>query len=91
MSKEWHKTPAELYFIHDEFKAWCFNRAVYTFGSAMQEDLETTGTKSKNEGTRRRQKQMAFNKWMYAGLSEVPQRRFADPMAKMKKKVEPNA
>lgn len=87
MSKRYHRTPAELYFITDEVQAWSFNRAVYMFGSEMEADLDASEKGAKNEGQVRRKRQMCFDKWMRTGLDEevAPPRKFADPAARMKK------
>ena len=87
MSKEFHKTPAELYFIQDEITAWQFNRAVYLFGAEMEADLDASEKGAKTDAAIRRKRQACFDKWMRVGMDpdEAPQRKFADPAARMKK------
>lgn len=87
MSKKYHRTPAELYFIQDEFLAWSFNRAVFMFGSEMEADLDASEKGAKTATAVQKKRQMCFDKWMRTGLDEetAPPRKFADPAARMKK------
>jgi len=92
MAKEYHCLPSDLYFIHDEFTAWSFNRAVYTFGSELEADLDASEKGAKSTAQARRKRQMCMDKWMRTGIDPEaqPPRKFADPAARMKK-VTPNA
>lgn len=90
MSKELHKTPAELYFIQDEVTAWCFNRAVTTFGRELDADLANAESKAKNSRQANRMRKMVMDKWMTLGIPDaVSGRKFADPAGKLKKESQP--
>lgn len=86
MSKQYRRSPAELYFISDEVTAWCFNRAVMTFGMSLDNALETASAKSKTDRGAKRARQNVMNKWMTMP-GESTAGRFADPAAMTGKKA----
>jgi hypothetical protein len=75
LAKAYRKTPSELYFIHDEVAAWCFNRAVYMFGSELDAELQAAGDGAKNQMQAQARRQRVMSLWLGA-----PQQ-FKDPTA----------
>jgi hypothetical protein len=69
--------PSELYGVHDEWLAFCFDRAVVVFGGALRDELESVESKTKEQGEHKRM--LILAKW----LGEKP--KFADPADRMKK------
>jgi hypothetical protein len=67
--------PSELYGIHDEVSAYCFDRAVYTFGSQCEADIEKARAKAKNDKAAQAAAQRALDKWL--GIQH-----FKDPAAR---------
>lgn len=86
MSKQYKRSPAELYFIKDEVAAWCFNRAVMTFGITLDNELEAAGQKAKSERGAKQRRTNILNKWMTMP-GEESKGRFADPAAMAKAPV----
>ena len=64
MSKTYRTRPSEIYFIHDEVAAWCFDRAVNLFGSSLEAELRAAeeGAKNNLQAVSRRQRILA--KWL---------------------------
>lgn len=65
--------PSEVYHIRDEVAAWCFDRAVMTFGADVEQDLDTI--EDKNPKTAERKRLRRLERW----LGMAPQ--FKDPAA----------
>jgi hypothetical protein len=70
--------------IGDEVTAYYLDRAVYTFGTALDNELERAGQskggakgKGKSQAAIQMAKQMVLNRWLGAG----EQQKFADPAA----------
>lgn len=63
--------PSDLYFIHDEWLAFIFDRAVITFGAALRAELENVEGKKKEQVEYKRQQ--LLDKWL------GNPRKFADP------------
>lgn len=72
MAKAYHRRPSELYGVTDEVGAWCFDRAVFLFGSELESELKEAaeGASSKGQSLQRQQRVMA--RWF-------GQQRFRDP------------
>lgn len=64
-----------MYGITDEIAAWCFDRAVFMFGSEVDAELRDAaqGAKNKQQATARQQRVMA--KWLGGTV------RYKDPAA----------
>lgn len=75
LAKAYHRRPSEIYGIRDEVAAWCFDRAVFMFGSEVEADVREAvdGAKNKQQATARQQRAMA--KWLGG------EQRFRDPAA----------
>jgi Leucine-rich repeat (LRR) protein len=80
LSKAYSRTPAELYGVKDEYAAWCFNRAVFLFGTTLQNEIDAVQNKAKNERQARFKTQNLLNKWLYLPGEDV-KGRFKDPAA----------
>jgi hypothetical protein len=103
MSRALKKTPAELYCVGEslvgaynlgsEIAAYCFNRAVWLFGSALQAELDALPpSKSRNETTRKRDEEKGrariLQKWIPSKATdaepeEKQAKRFADPAKRL--------
>ena len=44
--------PSEIYHIHDELQAFCFDRAVATFGQVVDADIDKAIHEGKNKASR---------------------------------------
>lgn len=71
-AKAWSKTPAELLFIEDPMLAYSINNSVYSFGSALQSELDQVTGKKKEQVARKRQR--VLDQWL--GMP----RKFRNPM-----------
>jgi hypothetical protein len=49
LSKTMGVRPSELYGVHDEVAAWCFDRAVVTFGLAVENDIDEAVRNAKSK------------------------------------------
>lgn len=78
LSKTYSCRPSEVYHIHDEVVAFCFDRAVSTFGTALESALEEATRDAKTRAEAQRKATMVLNRWL-----DIPAQ-FADP-AKMLK------
>jgi len=97
MSRALKKTPAELYYVGEslygaynlgsEWAAFCFNRAVWIFGSALQQELDEVKSTSKDERQRLREEEAGRTRVLDRWLPKVsdaepkakPKQQFADP------------
>ena len=80
MSKAWQTRPSEFYFIRDEVTAWCFDRAVTTFGMAVEDDITTSTRKAKTDKAAQATAQRVLQKWLRAKGDTKGM--FRDPFAK---------
>lgn len=92
-SKDWRCRPSEIYGIEDAFTAYCFDNAVNTFGTALQQELESVESKQKDP--KRAQKELEalrtgiLKRWLFITDEEAkasdaakpakPATQFADP------------
>jgi hypothetical protein len=54
--------PSDLFAVNGEYRRFCFDRAVTTFGLALEAELDSiTG---KNEKSIERKRAMVLNKWL---------------------------
>ena len=54
--------PSDLYAIHGDFRRYCFDKAVVTFGTALEAALEeVTG---KNEKSRESKRARVLDRWL---------------------------
>jgi len=75
-AKQFHCPPSELMGVTDQPTAFYFNRAVFTFGQALEAELEKAGAsrgKSKKTDSQiAMARQMVMNRWLGT-------QKFADP------------
>lgn len=98
MSRELRKTPAELYHVGEslvgpeelgkEVAIFCFNRAVWTFGSALQQALDEVEPRSKDPKAQKQEleagRSRVLQRWLPTKVSNdeppaKPAHMFADP------------
>ena len=71
--------PSELYFIHDELAAWCFDRAVVMFGEAVESDVRAATRDAKN----RKQAEAAGLRMLRKWLNDTSTKGlYRDPMSR---------
>jgi hypothetical protein len=73
------RPPSEIYRIDDEVTAWSFDRAVLTFGSALESRLQTISQKSKNRAEAERRTSLELGKWLRSADPEGSTSGFRDP------------
>ena len=54
--------PSDMYAIEGDFRRFCFDRAVFTFGRALDAELNSVKGKNDNEINRKRERVLA--KWL---------------------------
>ena len=64
MSKTYHSRPSELYGIQHPVQAFFFDRAVFTFGSAIENDLKESTRKAKKQEQADRIRDRVMAKWL---------------------------
>jgi hypothetical protein len=62
-----------VYKIHDEVAAFCFDRAVSTFGRALENELDLAVRDAKKQSEADRKHKQVLHRWL-----NLPQQ-FADP------------
>lgn len=86
MAKQLRKPPSELFHLEDEVEAWSFDRAVLTFGNALENKLQLVarGAKKQKEADVRVKREL--NKWLSSADPAGKARgRFRDPMSRFGK------
>ena len=78
MGKTWSRRPSEIYGIHDDFQAFCFDRAVTLFGQSVEEDLRNAAKNSRNEAQAERKASQRLMRWLVQP-GETPIGVFKDP------------
>lgn len=73
--------PSDIYFINDELAAWSFDRAVVTFGLAVEAAIDKATSKAKTMEESRRKAQRELEKWLREP-GEGP--KYRDPAAERK-------
>ena len=53
-----------MYGITDEVAAWCFDRAVFLFGSEMESELREAADGAKNKQQANARQQRVISKWL---------------------------
>jgi hypothetical protein len=64
--------------------AWSFDRAVQTFGTALEAAVKASTKKSKNQATADRKAHQTLDKWLSSADTKVAPGRYRDPMAIVK-------
>ncbi len=81
MAKQLRVRPSELFGIDEEVAAWSFDRAVLTFGNALESKLQIVARNSKRQKEAERKVERELQKWLSsADDKSSTARRFADPM-----------
>lgn len=76
MSKSLRKSPSELLDIRHPVRAFYFDRAVWTFGSTLEADLEAAVEGVKKEKAAKAKQQMVLATWLGGkGMYRDPARR----------------
>lgn len=88
MSQSLRTRPSDLYGIHDELLAYFFDRAVYTFGTAVEADVREASEGSKDNAQAKRKAMLRLNVWLTDPEPEVQSapKKFRDPMERLKPK-----
>lgn len=84
LAKQLKTRPSELYGVEDELTAWSFDRAVQTFGQALEAAIRTATKKTKNQAAADRKAQQTLDKWLSSADTKAVPGRFRDPMATVK-------
>lgn len=77
LSKSYSCRPSEVYAIHDEVAAFCFDRAVSTFGRGLEAELDKAVNEAKSQAEANRKHALVLNRWL-----DQPQQ-FADPSKRL--------
>ena len=80
MAKQLGVRPSDLYEIDEEVAAWSFDRAVLTFGNALESKLQTIARNAKKQKEAERKIQRELDKWLASADVKEMKKRFADPM-----------
>lgn len=70
--------PSEVYYIHDELAAFCFDRAVHLFGSTVENAVNEKVQAAKTRAAAKRAVKTTMDKFLYCDGAPVPGR-FRDP------------
>ena len=82
MARTWKQRPSEIYAIEDLYAAYCFDKAVMTFGMSYEADLEQASREAKSVAAAKQAIAIVQNRWL-TDEDEKPgtptQRKFKDP------------
>lgn len=81
LSQSYHKLPSEIYRLTDPVTGWCFDRAVWVFGSTVENELEAAARKAK-----RPQQAVFYQQSILRQYGIIKEMQFADPGTKVKGK-----
>lgn len=86
MSQAMKVRPSDLYFIRDEVTAFCFDRAVWVFGTALEADIRESTEGAKDQSQAERKANMRLSVWLRDPEEEQKKAppKFRDPMDKIK-------
>ncbi len=73
--------PSDLLRLSDGVLAYYFDRAVWTFGSAIQSEMDEAERKSKSSKSLPARQRMILNKWVPPPGGATAKGRFKDPAA----------
>lgn len=82
MSQQMGVLPSELLKIRNGITAFYFDRACWTFGSSVQNDLDEVDSNTKNAKSIPSAKRMVLDKWIPAPQGAPVTGRFRDPAVK---------
>lgn len=84
LGRSHHRPPSDIYGIKPKLTAYCFDRAVYTFGTALEARLRTVAETQKTQKAAERKALMELQKWLSSADTETkPAGRFRDPLGGM--------
>ena len=64
MAQSYRTKPSDLYGIHDELAAWCFNRAVQRFGMHVQGKLDEATNDAKSDAQAQSARMRVMHRWL---------------------------
>jgi hypothetical protein len=67
-----------MYGLRDDYEAWCFDRAVFLFGSQLEHELRESAESAKTRTKALQNQRRVLDRWLSDG--DTP-RRFKDPAA----------
>ncbi len=76
LSKSYRQTPSEIYGINEQPAAFYFNRAVATFGAALENAMAEAENRAKSDRQKEMAKAMVMKRWLREG------NKFASPKGK---------
>ncbi len=71
--------PSNLLHLTDEVTAWCFDRAVFHFGTSVEADIKAATEKCKDSKTANRKAEQVLRKWTSEPGKTAG--RFRDPLS----------
>ena len=74
--------PSQLHGVDDPFVAYCFDRAVTTWGLHVEHAVQLKVEAAKTRNAAKRVAQSTMDKYMYADRPESAPGRFRDPAAR---------
>lgn len=82
LSKQMGIRPSELLAVDDDYVAYCLDRAVQTFGNALENRLHEISSKAKNKKTSEQKMAIELDRWLNSDSPNAPGR-FRDPALQM--------
>lgn len=71
--------PSEYLLVEDPWAAYCLDRAVFAFGSSLQNELDSVHEKNDKDGKKtQRKRQQILHKWI-PELKKASKPKFRDP------------
>lgn len=80
LAKSTRSRPSDILAVHDDLAAYCLDRAVVTFGIAVENDIERA-TAEKSGAAAERAANSVIAKWVVSDDGKVDKRRFRAPVA----------
>lgn len=80
MSSKFGCRPSDLYGVHDEVAALYFDRAVFTFGTSVEADIQNAAETAKNDKQARASAMRVLHKWL--DQDKTMKGRYRDPGAR---------
>lgn len=78
MAKAYRARPSEIYGLRNDVEAWCFDRAVFLFGSQLEHELREAGRGAKTDAKAKQKQMQVLDRWL--SDPDAP-RKFKDPLA----------
>jgi len=80
--------PSDLYKLEDEVTQWSFDRAVQTFGNALESKLQLVSRAAKKQKEAERKVERELDKWLSSADEEgtVTKGRFRNPTITRRRK-----